>query len=101
MQVLIDNRERAVLEKMEEYRELNIKVEALNLGDVMLRYNDVVKIIIERKTLTDLIASIKDGRYIEQCLRLQNNGLCHNHHIIYLIEGNINTMQIAAQQMIN
>ena len=100
MQVIVDNREHAVLEKMGEYHELNIKVEALNLGDVMIRYNEDPKIIIERKTLTDLIASIKDGRYIEQCLRLQNNGLCHNHHIIYLIEGNMNSMQLSAQQMI-
>ena len=61
MQVIIDNREHAVLEKMGEYRELNIKVEALNLGDVMIRYNEDPKIIIERKTLTDLIASIKMG----------------------------------------
>jgi len=47
-------------------------------------------LIIERKTLLDLSASIKDGRYEEQSYRL--NGLSHhNHNIIYLIEGEINS----------
>jgi ERCC4-type nuclease len=43
-------------------------------------------IIIERKTLPDLAASIRDGRYQEQSLRLEHTSL-HNHNIIYLIEG--------------
>jgi ERCC4-type nuclease len=39
--------------------------------------------------VTDLLASIKDGRYEEQSYRL--NGLNHhNHNIIYLIEGDVN-----------
>ena len=100
MEIIIDVRERSVLEKMTEFCELNIKSESLNLGDIMIKYNGVPKVLIERKTLTDLIASIKDGRYIEQSLRLQNNGLCHNHHIIYLIEGNIYSLQYSAQQMV-
>jgi ERCC4-type nuclease len=45
--------------------------------------------IIERKSITDLLASIKDGRYEEQSYRL--NGLNHhNHNIIYLVEGDVN-----------
>lgn len=100
MEIIIDVRERAVLEKMTEFRELNIKSESLNLGDIMIKYDGVPKVLIERKTLTDLIASIKDGRYIEQSLRLQNNGFCHNHHIIYLIEGNIYSLQHSTQQMV-
>ena len=43
---------------------------------------------MERKTLSDLAASIKDGRYDEQSYRL--NGLpLHNHNIVYLIEGDL------------
>jgi ERCC4-type nuclease len=46
-------------------------------------------LVIERKSINDLIASIKDGRYEEQSYRL--NGLTHhNHNIIYLIEGDMN-----------
>ena len=45
-------------------------------------------IIFERKTLNDLSASIKDGRYDEQSYRL--DGIEHpNHNITYLIEGSI------------
>ena len=49
----------------------------------------VEKLIIERKSISDLLASIKDGRYEEQSYRL--NGLNHhNHNIIYLVEGDVN-----------
>jgi hypothetical protein len=46
-------------------------------------------IIIERKSLNDLMASIKDGRYTEQSYRL-NGSTIYNHNIYYLIEGDIN-----------
>ena len=45
-------------------------------------------LILERKNLTDLASSIRDGRYAEQSFRLNGNSL-HNHNIIYLIEGSI------------
>jgi len=44
-------------------------------------------IIIERKTVADLMSSIKDGRYDEQSYRLSGYDACPNHNIIYLIEG--------------
>ena len=57
--------------------------ETLLLGDVIITNDkDEEVLIIERKTLRDLAASIKDGRYLEQSFRL-NNCNCHNHHIIY------------------
>ena len=45
--------------------------------------------IIERKTLSDLAASIKDGRYNEQKVRILNSdfGKIHKHRIYYLLEG--------------
>ena len=67
----------------------NIKVvtEALPIGDIII-CDDAgqEKLIIERKTVSDLIASIKDGRYEEQSHRLNGNELA-NHNIVYLIEG--------------
>jgi ERCC4-type nuclease len=38
--------------------------------------------------VSDLAASIKDGRYQEQSYRLDGTEL-HNHNIVYLIEGNM------------
>ena len=48
------------------------------------------ELIIERKSISDLLSSIKDGRYEEQSYRLNGSSI-HNHNIIYLIEGSILT----------
>jgi len=98
MELVIDKREHAILEKIPE-NGTNIKSEQLHLGDIQIKYNDQVKLIIERKSLKDLIASIKDGRYLEQSLRLLNNGLCHLHHVVYLIEGNIHSLSEVERQI--
>ena len=65
--------------------------ENLPLADIILSTDDYKEIIyIERKSLNDLASSIKDGRYKEQSFRLNESNI-HNHNIIYLIEGNLNT----------
>ena len=51
--------------------------------------------IFERKSLSDLIASIKDGRYNEQSLRLSECEV-NNRNIYYIIEGN--TMNFCNRQ---
>ena len=62
----------------------------LPLGDVVLCDEDEKeRVIIERKSLPDLAASIVDGRYREQGRRLQQCG-CPPHNIYYLIEGDVN-----------
>jgi ERCC4-type nuclease len=61
----------------------------LPIGDVVLEDNLGNTILIfERKTLYDLAASIKDGRYNEQSFRLDKENI-HNHNIVYIIEGDI------------
>ena len=66
-----------------------IKSETLPIGDVIIANETEDILIIERKSVNDLLASIKDGRYEEQSYRL--NGLNHhNHNVIYLIEGDVN-----------
>ena len=69
----------------------NIKMvsENLPLGDIIL-CDDLgqEKAIIERKSLADLAASIRDGRYKEQGFRLNQCDL-HNHQIYYLVEGDL------------
>lgn len=96
MNVKIDVRERDLIEQvryfigiMPIYKDINVIVETLSLGDVILENAGSEKLIIERKSIRDLGASIKDGRYTEQSYRL--NGLeMPNHNILYLIEGDIN-----------
>ena len=66
-----------------------IKLESLPLGDmILLDKEEKEKVIFERKSLYDLAASIKDGRYKEQSFRLNQCNL-HNHNIIYIIEGDL------------
>ena len=63
--------------------------ESLPLGDAIICDDDGKElIIIERKSLADLASSIRDGRYKEQSFRL-NQCEVHNHHIYYLIEGDL------------
>lgn len=96
MIIKIDVRERDLIEQVKTflamlpiYKDIRVIVETLPLGDIILENDESEKIIIERKSLRDLGASIKDGRYEEQSYRL--NGLeMPNHNIMYLIEGDIN-----------
>lgn len=81
---LCDNLKNTIL----KFKEIKLVSETLPLGDIIISDGETDQIIIERKTLADLSASIKDGRYEEQSYRL--NGLNHhNHNIAYLIEGDI------------
>jgi hypothetical protein len=98
MIIKIDIREQELITQLQRLIELNdifknIIVEKINLpiGDIIIfdKTENEDKIIIERKTINDLLASIKDGRYEEQSYRL-NGTTTHNHNIIYLIEGDIN-----------
>ena len=43
------------------------------IGSVNILDNENVIIIVERKTISDLVCSIKDGRHKEQKLRLMSN----------------------------
>jgi ERCC4-type nuclease len=81
------------LEKQFLLNDVLLVSENLPVGDIIIADNLEEKIIIERKTLADLAASIKDGRYNEQSYRL--NGIPHhNHNIIYLIEGDVSKYNI-------
>jgi ERCC4-type nuclease len=96
MIVKIDTRETALLQQMltqisfiPVFKNIQLKSETLPIGDIIINDGTEDKLIIERKSVNDLLSSIKDGRYEEQSYRL--NGLNHhNHNIIYLIEGDVN-----------
>ena len=77
------------LVKEEDKEKIKIVSENLPLGDIILCDDQgQEKAIIERKSLADLAASIRDGRYKEQSFRLNQCSL-HNHQIYYLIEGDL------------
>jgi ERCC4-type nuclease len=96
MIIKIDSREQDLLGQINQlvltipiFKQLIIKQESLPIGDIIIADDKEEKLIIERKSVSDLLASIKDGRYEEQSYRL--NGLNHhNHNIIYLVEGDVN-----------
>ena len=97
MIIKIDSREADLYslskQKMIANENITVKQEVLPLGDIVICNNeDEELIVIERKTLRDLAASIVDGRYNEQSFRLNQLNL-ENHNIIYLIEGNINNFK--------
>jgi ERCC4-type nuclease len=93
MLIKIDNREGDLHKILKEEcvgSNHTIEIVRLDLGDIIICDNlGNEKLIIERKTVNDLVSSIKDGRYAEQSFRLNECDM-HNHNIIYLIEGNIN-----------
>jgi ERCC4-type nuclease len=98
MLIKIDVRETALLQQINSnislipaFKSLKVQTEPLPIGDIIINDGIEDKIIIERKTVDDLLSSIKDGRYEEQSYRL-NGSTHHNHNIIYLIEGDVNQM---------
>lgn len=95
MKITIDYRENDLFELCKQHIEKNniknieLIMENLPIGDIIISSNEKELVIIERKSLNDLASSIKDGRYNEQSYRL-NNSEFHNHNIVYLIEGDWN-----------
>ena len=93
MILYIDNREpKTIINYISSFcnNSFTIEVKALDIGDFII-YDEINKCnlaIFERKKLSDLESSIKDGRYNNQSFRLNENDL-HNHNIYYLIEGAI------------
>ena len=91
MKLKIDCREKEFISALSLRTDLSIESEVarMDLGDMgIYDPSDNELVLVERKTLADLNASIKDGRYAEQSYRLMHADI-HNHNIIYLIEGDM------------
>ena len=80
--LVIDNREVKIKELLTD---VGYVFENLDVGDFVIKIDDVDFIIFERKTISDLVSSILDGRYSEQKQRLLLNYSTTN--IYYIIEG--------------
>jgi len=101
--IVIDCRESKLIDLFKRARK-PITTASLELGDIHIIEKNApnnttttitttnrIKYIIERKTIDDLIASLKDGRYKEQKLRvlssLKTNPYLEQTEYLYLIEG--------------
>ena len=88
VQIIVDSRETKLFSLLIErdldiYKDnISIQKEQLELGDIHIIFNEITY-IYERKTVNDLLSSIKDGRYKEQKNRLLANSSNNN----YIIEG--------------
>lgn len=88
VQIIVDSRETKLFSLLTErdldiYKDnISIQKEQLELGDIHIIFNEITY-IYERKTVNDLLSSIKDGRYKEQKNRLLANSFNNN----YIIEG--------------
>lgn len=87
MEVIIDSREIKLLEHLSF-----VKAQHMELADVCLKDQHSI-ILCERKTWSDLWASIRDGRFREQRARLlQWRSQQPSLHILYLVEGASSTL---------
>lgn len=107
MQIIVDIREHGLIDKLREIASSNptvpitIETSALLLGDVLVKINETNEIVLyERKSFTDLLASIRDGRYEEQSHRLTHTSGMHPHNIIYVIEGVFSALRNPADKKI-
>ena len=108
MKVIIDERETKVYENC--YQLINtegnntfiqLSKEVLPLGDIIFMSDDDHPVlIIERKSISDLLSSIKDGRYEEQSYRLKHSDEFPPHNVIYLIEGDYYDRKISDRKLI-
>lgn len=95
MKIIIDERERDLYEKCVSLISSNpslgamvLEKKVIPLGDIIIEDDNANELlIIERKSLRDLLSSVKDGRYEEQSYRLIHSSQLHSHNIVYLIEG--------------
>jgi ERCC4-type nuclease len=104
--LIIDNREGKLIDLIKSTPSFTIPYElkSLQIGDIIISSDthQEKSIIIERKCVPDMLASIKDGRYKEQKLRLQaekhqSNG---NKTICYLIEGSCQDVRYPTEKKV-
>lgn len=80
--LIIDNRESKLKCLFQDFPCSN-----LEHGDFQIHYDDKILLVIERKTIADLYASINDGRYKNQKVELLS--VYSSNMIYYIIEGNV------------
>lgn len=90
IKIIVDSREVALYNNIierdfDKYKDfIEIQTDQLDLADIHISFKDRL-LVFERKTVSDLLSSIKDGRYKEQKARLLSN--ISPNDITYIIEG--------------
>tara|TARA_B100001057_G_C22649421_1_gene871510 strand:- start:150 stop:914 length:765 start_codon:yes stop_codon:yes gene_type:complete len=106
--LLIDSREKSLFKEITTLYQNNpisntdinkyIIFKQLDIGDVcIIDETNKPILVFERKTIADLLSSVKDGRYLEQSFRLQQSDT-DNHNITYIIEGSVFNPKFQQQQ---
>jgi len=88
----IDNREHGM--NFDSHENISIIKKTLQVGDIQIRKDDEIIAIFERKTISDLLCSLKDGRYSEQKSRLLSSRSIHKG---YILEGSFENEPIVWQ----
>lgn len=86
----LDNKEaklNTIFQQNETISGTVVIVKQLELGDFQIHVDDELKCIIERKSISDLEASVKDGRWREQKSRIR--GSLPGIPLVYIIEGEL------------
>ena len=92
MSILLDTREHELIQRMP-----GLPTKTLPVGDIWIGLSgeEILPggIVLERKTVADMEASMSDGRYREQRTRLQAFAQEKGCHIAYLFEGDFSRAQ--------
>lgn len=97
MELVVDVRETALLaelgrqlplmKQLTPITSISVRSQSLDVGDVLILHLAAqpppeVELLVERKTLADLAASLRDGRYHEQRARLKASGARRTMYVI-------------------
>lgn len=86
LRIVVDERERkSGIPDLLKAVGINLEIKTLPIGDYIVAPETVV----ERKSISDLISSIFDGRLFDQCDRLRE----HFAHPVILMEGNVDELE--------
>ncbi len=86
LRIIADERERkSGIPELLKSVGINLEIKTLLVGDYIVQ----PEIVVERKSISDLVSSIFDGRLFDQCKRLKK----HYSQPIVLIEGNFNKIE--------
>ena len=93
MRIIMDVREHDLIEKCRlllgnDPNYATLETQSLPIGDILFKTDEGKDVLlVERKSLSDLLASIKDKRYEEQSHRLKHASGFAPHNVVYLVEG--------------
>jgi DNA excision repair protein ERCC-4 len=86
LRIIVDEREKkSGIPDLLKAVGVNIEIKTLLVGDYIV----APEIVVERKSIRDLISSIFDGRLFDQCNRLRE----HFQHPVILMEGNVDEIE--------